>query len=86
MTYGYCRVSTKHQSLQRQINSLINYGITERFIFSDKYTGITLNRSGLSELLSVVKSGDTIVIKEIDRLGKIIKLIYLSLIRSGKKV
>ncbi|MGL5712168.1 MAG: recombinase family protein [Paraclostridium sp.] len=70
MTYGYCRVSTKHQSLQRQINALINYGITERFIFSDKYTGTTLNRSGLSELLSVVKSGDTIVIKEIDRLGR----------------
>lgn len=70
MTYGYCRVSTKHQSLQRQTNALINYGITERFIFSDQYTGKTLNRSGLNELLSVIKPGDTIVIKEIDRLGR----------------
>lgn len=70
MTYGYCRVSTKHQSLQRQINALINYGITERFIFSDKYTGKTLNRDGLNELLNVIKSGDTIIIKEIDRLGR----------------
>ncbi|RDY22656.1 recombinase family protein, partial [Romboutsia maritimum] len=27
MTYGYCRVSTKHQSLHRQIDALANYGI-----------------------------------------------------------
>lgn len=34
MTYGYCRVSTKHKSLQRQINALINYGVTERFKYA----------------------------------------------------
>ena len=70
MTYGYCRVSTKHQSLQRQINALVDYGINERFIFSDKYTGKTLDRKGLNDLLSIIKHGDTIVIKEIDRLGR----------------
>ena len=37
MIYGYCRVSTKHQSLNRQIDSLINYGVKQIFIFSDKY-------------------------------------------------
>lgn len=70
MVYGYCRVSTKHQSLQRQIDTLVNYGINQRFIFSDKYSGKTLNREGLNELLSVLKPGDSIVIKEIDRLGR----------------
>lgn len=70
MEYGYCRVSTKHQSLQRQISALINYGINERFIFSDKYSGKTLDRAGLNELLSIIKPGDKIVIKEIDRLGR----------------
>lgn len=70
MTYGYCRVSTKHQSLQRQISALINYEINERFIFSDKYSGKTLDRAGLNELLSIIKPGDKIVIKEIDRLGR----------------
>ncbi|MGL5692579.1 MAG: recombinase family protein [Peptostreptococcaceae bacterium] len=70
MTYGYCRVSTKHQSLQRQISALINYGISERFIFSDKYSGKTLDREGLNELLSIIRTGDKIVIKEIDRLGR----------------
>lgn len=70
MIYGYCRGSTKNQSLQRQINSLVNYGVDERFIFLDKYIGKTLERSGLNKLLSVVKEGDTIVIKEIYRLGR----------------
>lgn len=70
MTYGYCRVSTKHQSLQRQISALINDGINKRFIFSDKYSGKTLDRVGLNELLSIIKPGDKIVIKEIDRLGR----------------
>lgn len=70
MTYGYCRVSTKHQSLQRQISALIKYGINERFIFSDKYSGKTLDRAGLNELTSIIKPGDKIVIKEIDRLGR----------------
>lgn len=70
MIYGYCRVSTKHQSLNRQIDSLINYGVNQRFIFSDKYNGKTLNREGLNELLTIIKPGDTLVIKEIDRLGR----------------
>ena len=70
MLYGYCRVSTKHQNLQRQKEALIKFGINSRFIFSDKYTGKTLNREGLNELLSVIKTGDTLVIREIDRLGR----------------
>lgn len=69
MIYGYCRVSTKHQSLQRQLDTLIKYGISQRFIFSDKYSGKTLDRELLNELLSVLKSGDSIVVKEIDRLA-----------------
>lgn len=70
MLYGYCRVSTKHQNLQRQKEALRKFGISDRFIFSDKYTGKTLNRAGLNELLEIIKTGDTLVIKEIDRLGR----------------
>lgn len=70
MTYGYCRVSTKHQSLHRQIDALVDYGVNERFIFSDKYSGKTLDRDGLNELLTIIKPGDTLVVKEIDRLGR----------------
>ena len=70
MTYGYCRVSTKHQSLGRQIDAIVKDGVNERFIFTDKYSGKTLNREGLNELLSIIKSGDSLVVKEIDRLGR----------------
>ncbi|WP_052194003.1 recombinase family protein [Cetobacterium sp. ZOR0034] len=70
MIYGFCRVSTKHQNLQRQIDALVKYGINQRFIFTDKYTGKTLDREGLNELLIILKSGDTLVVKEIDRLGR----------------
>ena len=70
MIYGYCRVSTKHQNLQRQIDALVKYGINQRFIFTDKYTGKTLDREGLNELLIILKPGDTLVVKEIDRLGR----------------
>lgn len=70
MIYGYCRVSTKQQNLKRQMDSLINFGINKRFIFSDKYTGKTLSRDGLNELLALLDLGDTLVIKEIDRLGR----------------
>lgn len=55
MLYGYCRVNTKHQNLQRQKETLRKFGISDRFIFSDKYTRKTLNRDGLNELLEIVK-------------------------------
>lgn len=70
MIYGYCRVSTKHQNLQRQIDALVKHGINQRFIFTDKYTGKTLDREGLNELLTILKPGDTLAVKEIDRLGR----------------
>lgn len=70
MIYGYCRVSTKNQSLQRQIDSLLKYGVNSRFIFCEKYSGRNLDREILNELLDIIRPGDTLVIKEIDRLGR----------------
>ena len=70
MVYGYCRVSTKHQNLKRQIDALLNYGVERENIFVDKITGKTLERDGLKSLKTVLTSGDTLVIKEIDRLGR----------------
>lgn len=70
MIYGYCRVSTKHQNLKRQIDALLNYGVEKENIFIDKMTGKTLERDGLKSLKTVLTSGDTLVIKEIDRLGR----------------
>ena len=68
--YGYARVSTKLQNLSRQVKVLEEYGIIPNFIFADKYTGGEMNREDLNRLLSIIKPGDTIVFKEIDRLGR----------------
>lgn len=70
VTYGYCRVSTKNQSLTRQVESLLDYGVKYENIYSDTYTGVELKRKGLNELRELLNPGDTLVIKEIDRLGR----------------
>lgn len=70
MDYGYARVSTKEQNEQRQLISLKSFGISERHIFIDKQSGKDFNRTNYKRLLKKVKSGDTIVIKSIDRLGR----------------
>lgn len=70
MVYGYCRVSTKNQNLKRQIDALIAYGIKEENIYFDEMSGVVLKRNGLESLKNVLNSGDTLVVKEIDRLGR----------------
>lgn len=70
MVYGYCRVSTKNQNLKRQIDALIAYGIKEENIYFDEMSGVILKRRGLESLKNVLNPGDTLVIKEIDRLGR----------------
>ncbi|MEG0235305.1 recombinase family protein [Cetobacterium sp.] len=70
MIFGYCRVSTKNQKISRQVEALLEYGVEYANIYMDTYTGSEIRRKGLDELREVLKSGDTIVIKEIDRLGR----------------
>lgn len=70
MIYGYCRISTKNQNLSRQIDALIEYGVEYPNIFMDTYTGNEIKRRGLNELRKKLISGDTLVVKEIDRLGR----------------
>lgn len=70
MDYGYARVSTKEQNEQRQLIALKSFGISERHTFIDKQSGKDFNRINYKRLLKKVKSGDTIVIKSIDRLGR----------------
>jgi len=69
--YGYARVSTKEQNLSRQIQALISYGVCDRDIVTDKASGKDFNRSGYITLRdSLLRQGDTLVIKELDRLGR----------------
>lgn len=70
MEYGYVRVSTREQNEQRQMIALAEYGIDEKRIYLDKQSGKDFERSGYKCLLRKLKSGDTLVIKSIDRLGR----------------
>lgn len=70
MMYGYARVSTRHQNLDRQLKALKDFGVEPRAIQVDKYTGTTLHREGIEFLRKVLTKGDTLVVKEIDRLGR----------------
>ena len=44
-TYGYARVSTTDQRLDRQIEALTSYGVAERDIITDKFSGKNFNYS-----------------------------------------
>ena len=69
--YGYARVSSKEQNLSRQIQALISYGVSDRDIVTDKASGKDFNRSGYITLRdSLLRTGDILVIKELDRLGR----------------
>ena len=69
--FGYARVSSTSQSLDRQIEALLDYGIEERNIIVDKQSGKDFNRTGyLSLKENLLRSGDTLVVKELDRLAR----------------
>ena len=69
--FGYARVSTKDQNLDRQIEVLMAYGVDDRDIITDKQSGKDFNRTGYATLKhSLLREGDTLVIKELDRLGR----------------
>jgi len=70
-TYYYARVSTKEQNLDRQLVAFRKLGATERDIVTDKESGKNLDRSGYQALkTTMLRQGDTLVIKSLDRLSR----------------
>lgn len=71
MLYGYARVSSKDQNLDRQITALLDAGVEERNIFREKKSGKNFqDREEYQKLLNVLNVGDTIILTELDRLGR----------------
>lgn len=70
MLYGYARVSSRDQNIDRQIIALKEVGVEEENIFIDKQSGKDFNRPSYQELLETIKIGDMVIIKSIDRLGR----------------
>lgn len=68
--YGYARVSTEEQCLDRQIDALKAAGVKEELIYKEKMTGTKSNRPKLNALLSAVEAGDTVVVESLNRLGR----------------
>ena len=70
-TFYYARVSSKDQNLDRQLAAFKALGADERDIITDKESGKDFNRAGYQALKnSMLRQGDTLVIKSLDRLSR----------------
>jgi len=70
--YGYVRVSSKDQNEDRQLKSMLEYGITKERIFLDKQSGKNFERAEYQTLKRMLKDspGSLLIIHSIDRLGR----------------
>ena len=66
--FGYARVSTEAQNLDRQLDALKKYGVD--VIYNEKMTGTKRDRPELTKLLDRISEGDTVVIESLSRLGR----------------
>ena len=71
MIYGYARVSTLDQNLDRQKDVLREYGVDK--IYCEKISGAKKNRPELDRMLAVLEHGDAVVIESLSRLGRSVK-------------
>ena len=70
MNYGYIRVSTKEQNIDRQFDAFLKLELDEKNIFIDRQSGKNFERPSYRKMIKKVKKGDLIIIKSIDRLGR----------------
>ena len=68
--YGYCRISTSKQSIERQVRN-IRQAYSEAIILKEVYTGTKFQgRKELDKLLKIVRIGDTIVFDSVSRMSR----------------
>lgn len=68
--FGYIRISTKEQNIDRQLNEMLENGIDERDIFIDKQSGKDFERPQYQALKYCIRENDLLYIKSIDRFGR----------------
>ena len=68
--YGYARVSSKDQNLDRQLDALAEFGVPTENVFADKASGKDFDRPEYKRLVAGLTEGDVVVVKSIDRLGR----------------
>ena len=69
-TYGYARVSSTEQNLDRQIEALLEYGVEERDIVTDKQSGKDFQRPQYQAMLKKLSGQDTVI--ECENCGRIL--------------
>ena len=67
--YAYCRVSTKHQRIARQITNITEL-YPKAIIIREFYTGTTQSRPHWEKLMAQIKTGDTIVFDSVSRMSR----------------
>ena len=70
ITYGYVRVSTREQNEARQLTAMRTFGVAEEHIVVEKESGKDFQRPLYLRLIKKLRSGDVLVVKSIDRLGR----------------
>ncbi len=78
MLVGYARVSTEEQSLNRQIDMLVDYGVDKRNIYQEKISGTIPNRKQLDKMIDELQEGDSVIITDLTGYQEVQK-IYLTL-------
>ena len=69
MVYGYCRISTKKQSIERQIRN-IKVAFPEAFIVEEAYTGTSVNRPEWNKLYRALKENDVVIFDSVSRMSR----------------
>ncbi len=70
MLIGYARVSTEEQSLNRQIDMLVDYGVDKRNIYQEKISGMKSNREQLDKMIEELQEKDTVIITDLTRISR----------------
>lgn len=74
-SYGYIRVSTEEQNVERQINKMLGLGISENNLYIDHASGKNMDRQNWQKLKSIIERGDVLFIDSLDRLGRSYELV-----------
>ena len=78
--FGYIRTSKTEQCEDRQMDALLSYGVKPENIFMEKITGTKKHRPELDKLREQLRTGDTVVIESLSRLGRstknLLELLY----------
>lgn len=85
ITFGYCRISTKKQNIDRQVRNILEVYPNAKII-KETYTGTRMCRKGLESILKKVRTGDTIVFDSVSRMSRNAAegvSLYMELYRKG---